>query len=75
MGRSYRSRPRKLGAKLKLIRTKLGLTQPQMIEKLAVKNEPLRGASISGYELGQREPPLLVLIRYARIAGVSMELW
>lgn len=73
MGRSFRSRPKKLGAKLRLIRTRLGLTQPQMIEKLAVKNEPLRAASISGYELGQREPPLLVLLRYARIAGVSME--
>ena len=73
MGRSYRSRPKKLGAKLKLIRTRLGLTQPQMIEMLAVKDEPLRPASISGYELGQREPPLLVLLRYARIAGVSME--
>jgi len=44
-----------------------------MIEMLAVKDEPLRPASISGYELGQREPPLLVLLRYARIAGVSME--
>lgn len=73
MGRSYRSRPRKLGAKLKLIRTRLGLTQPQMIEKLAVKNEPLRPASISGYELNQREPPLLVLLKYARLAGVSTD--
>lgn len=73
MGRSYRSRPKKLGAKLKLIRTRLGLTQPQMIEMLAVKDEPLRPASISGYELGQREPPLLVLLRYAQIAGVTME--
>lgn len=73
MGRSYRSRPKKLGAKLKLIRMRLGLTQPEMIAKLAVKDEPLRAASISGYERGEREPPLLVLLRYARIAGVSME--
>lgn len=73
MGRSYRSRPKKLGAKLRLIRTRLGLTQPEMIEKLSVKDEPLRAASISGYELGQREPPLLVLLKYARLAGVSME--
>ena len=73
MGRSNRSRPKKLGGKLKLIRTRLGLTQPQMIERLAVRDEPLRPASISGYELGQREPPLLVLLKYARLAGVSME--
>jgi transcriptional regulator with XRE-family HTH domain len=73
MGRSFRSRPKHLGAKLKLIRTRLGLTQPQMIEKLNVKDEPLRPASISGYELGKREPPLLVLLRYARIYGCTME--
>jgi transcriptional regulator with XRE-family HTH domain len=73
MGRSNRSRPKKLGAKLKLIRTSLGLTQPEMIEKLAVKDEPLRPASISGYELGRREPPLMVLLRYARIYGCSVE--
>jgi transcriptional regulator with XRE-family HTH domain len=44
-----------------------------MIERLAVKDEPLTAASISGYEKGQREPPLLVLLRYARLAGVTME--
>jgi transcriptional regulator with XRE-family HTH domain len=73
MGRSYRSRPKKLGAKLKLIRTRLGLTQPQMIGKLNVKDEPLRAASISAYEKNLREPPLMVLLRYARIAGVSTD--
>lgn len=32
-----------------------------------------RTASISGYEKNLREPPLMVLLRYARIAGVTME--
>jgi transcriptional regulator with XRE-family HTH domain len=73
MGRSYRSRPKKLGAKLRLIRLRLGLTQPEMIKKLAVKDEPLRAASISAYEKNLREPPLMVLLRYARIARVTME--
>lgn len=73
MGRSYRSRPKKLGAKLKLIRTRLGLTQQGMIDKLNVKDEPLRPASISAYEKNLREPPLMVLLRYARIADVTME--
>ena len=44
-----------------------------MVKALAVKDEPLRAASISGYELGQREPPLLVLLRYARLGGCTME--
>ena len=73
MGRSYRSRPRRLADKLKAIRLRLGLTQAQMVKALAVRNETLRPASISGYELGQREPPLLVLLRYARLGGCTME--
>jgi transcriptional regulator with XRE-family HTH domain len=73
MGRSYRSRPLRLGAKLKAIRTQLGLTQTEMVKALAVKDEPLRASSISGYELSQREPPLLVLLKYARLAHCTME--
>ena len=72
MGRSYRSRPKRLGGKLRLIRMSLGLTQPEMIKKLAVR-DALYPASISEYERGKREPPLLVLLRYARIAGVSTD--
>ena len=73
MGRSFRSRPKKLGAKLKLIRTRLGLTQPEMIAKLNVKNEALYPTTISSYENGKREPPLIVLLRYARVYGCSVE--
>jgi transcriptional regulator with XRE-family HTH domain len=73
MGRSYRSRPKRLADKLKAIRLQLGLTQADMVKALAVKDEPLRPASISGYELGQREPPLLVLLRYAKLGGCTME--
>jgi transcriptional regulator with XRE-family HTH domain len=51
----------------------LDLTQPEMIKKLAIKSEALYPASISEYERGKREPPLLVLLRYARIAGVSTD--
>jgi transcriptional regulator with XRE-family HTH domain len=73
MGRSYRSRPKKLGAKLKLIRINLGLTQADMIKSLNVKDEPLYPTNISAYESGKREPPLLVLLRYARLAGVAVD--
>lgn len=73
MGRSYRERPRQLGRKLALIRKRLGLTQPELIALLAVKGEPLYPSSITLYEQGKREPPLLVLLRYARLADVTME--
>ena len=73
MGRAHRSRPRLLAEKLLLIRTHLGLTQPQLIKRLAVKSERLYPSSVSLFEQGQREPSLLVLLRYAKLAGVSME--
>jgi transcriptional regulator with XRE-family HTH domain len=73
MGRSYRSRPKKLGGKLKLIRLRLGLTQAELIKTLNVRSEPLRPTNISGYERGKREPPLLVLLKYARLYGCTME--
>ena len=73
MGRSYRSRPKSLGEKLLLIRMRLGLTQVQLIEKLNVKDEPLYPTSISAYERGLREPPLIVLLKYARVYGCTVE--
>lgn len=73
MGRSYRARPKKLGVKLKQIRLSLELTQEQMVKRLGVRDEPLYAASISQYETGKREPPLLVLLRYARLYGCTME--
>jgi transcriptional regulator with XRE-family HTH domain len=30
-------------------------------------------SSISGYERGEREPPLPVLLKYAKLAGVSTD--
>lgn len=73
MGRSHRQRPQRLGAKLHTIRTQLDLTQDQMIERLNCPHIPLYAASISQYERGTREPPLLVLLQYARVAGVPVE--
>jgi hypothetical protein len=43
-----------------------------MIERLG-SPEGLLGTSISGYERGVREPPLLILLKYSRIAGVYLE--
>ena len=74
MGRSNRQRPIRLATKLQTIRTQLGLTQEQMIEHLDCPQIPLYPASISQYEMGKREPPLLVLLQYAKVAGVSMEM-
>lgn len=73
MGRAHRIRPKRLAAKLLAIRTRLDLTQPELIKALNVKGARLHPASISLYENGEREPSLIVLLRYARLAGVTMD--
>jgi len=74
MGRSNRQKPTRLPTKLYAIRMGLDLTQEQMIERLNCPKLPLYPASISQYEQGKREPPLLVLLAYANVAGVTMEM-
>ena len=74
MGRAARLKPARLADKLRAIRTRLDLTLKGMIERLGYENLPLYPASISEYEQGKREPPLPVLLQYARVAGVTMEM-
>jgi transcriptional regulator with XRE-family HTH domain len=74
MGRSHRPRPARLAQKLRQIRTGLGLTQQEMFESLGETKTALYPGHIGLYELGQREPPLPVLLRYARIAGVYVDI-
>ena len=44
-----------------------------MVSALDVTDEAVYPASISLYELGKREPPLRVLLRYAEIANVCLD--
>ena len=74
MGRSNRQTPIHLALKLRAIRAQLGLTQEQMIERLGSAAKTLYPASISQYESGKREPPLTVLLQYARAAGVPVDM-
>ena len=73
MGQSRRQQPVRLAAKLKEVRTKLDLTQEQMAEQLHEVKAGLQSGHTSEYETGKREPSLLILLRYARIAGVLVE--
>jgi transcriptional regulator with XRE-family HTH domain len=73
MGRSHRIKPKRLGEKLKLIRNSLGLTLEQMIEQLDYKESKLYPQNVSGFEKSEREPNLLILLAYARLAGVSTD--
>jgi len=74
MGRSYRQRPTRLAAKLHEVRIQMEITQEQMIERLGRVASTLYPASISQYESGKREPPLPVLLQYARLAGIPVDM-
>lgn len=72
MGLTPRSKPARLAEKLLQIRTALSLSQNEMLRRLELAEGSFR-SSISGYELGTREPPLPILLRYARAAGVCVD--
>lgn len=71
MGRSRRNRPKQLGRKLLEIRQGLGMSQTEMAKALGLK---VHYSAVSNYELGTREPDLLIVLSYARLAGMSMEI-
>lgn len=68
-----RAMPKKLGKKLRQIREGLGMSQRQIVETLNYKATPLRASQISQYESGQREPTMMLVLAYARLAKVPME--
>lgn len=72
MGKIPRPKPARLPEKLLQIRASLGLSQNEMIRRLGLSEELYQG-SISGYELGTREPPLPILLKYAQVAGVCVD--
>jgi transcriptional regulator with XRE-family HTH domain len=72
MGKRPRLKPTRLLKKLLQVRQRLGLSQNELIRRMGF-TDVLVQASISGYELGTREPPLPVLLAYAEVAGVWVD--
>jgi transcriptional regulator with XRE-family HTH domain len=72
MGKNPRRRQGRLAEKLLQIRLRLGLSQNEMLRHLGVE-EIIARTSISNYELGDREPPLYILLEYARSVNVFVD--
>ena len=68
-----RAMPKKLGKKMKQIRLRLGMSQREIVTALNYTATPLRASQISQYEQGQREPTMMLVLAYARLAKVSVE--
>jgi DNA-binding XRE family transcriptional regulator len=71
MGHS-RPRPKQLAKKLLQIRLSLGISQGEMVKRLGVQ-ALIHYTNISKYELNKNEPPLAILLAYARLAEIPVE--
>lgn len=71
MGKAARQRPKRLAEKLLAIRVTLGLSQNEMVHRLGLSGVLLR-EEVSRFERGiGGEPPLNVLLRYARVISAT----
>lgn len=72
MGTKPRPRLKHLPKKLRRIRDYLGLSQTELLYRLGVE-DLITYHQISRFESGTREPPYIVLLRYARVVGISTD--
>jgi transcriptional regulator with XRE-family HTH domain len=72
MGVRPRRTPERLAEKLLTIRNALGLSQTEAVKRLDVEGL-IVASQISEFESGRRVPSLIVLLQYARLAGVHAE--
>jgi transcriptional regulator with XRE-family HTH domain len=71
MGRAARQRPLRLSEKLVHIRAALGLSQNEIVRRLGLEGQLLR-EDVSRFERGiGGEPPLNLLLRYARAISTT----
>ena len=70
MGQKARPKPARLAEKLLQVRLALGLSQNELINRLGAELSQNR---VSDYERGEGEPPLPLLLRYARLVGISTD--
>jgi len=72
MGSGPRERPERLAEKLYQVRARLNLSQTQMRDYLGLPKD-YHHSLISLWERGLREPPLTVLLKYARAVPVAVD--
>ena len=70
MPRYRRKSPKKLGAKLREVRLRLGMTQEELAKHLGTDS-----GSISRFEHGKRDPSLLEILAYSRLSGIEIDVF
>ena len=69
MGARPRLRQKRLPEKLRAIRDALGISQSEMLKRLGAE-DLIEYNRISEFETGKGEPPLRIILQYARVANV-----
>jgi transcriptional regulator with XRE-family HTH domain len=72
MARGAREKPERLAEKLRAIREALGLSQSELLRRLGAE-ERMAYYRISEFESGKGEPSLIILLEYAHVAGVCVD--
>lgn len=67
-----RPRPEHLAEKLLQVRQRLDISQNELVRRLGVQKQ-IPYHHISKYELNKNEPPLGILLAYARLIEVPVE--
>jgi transcriptional regulator with XRE-family HTH domain len=72
MGTYPRLKQERLPEKLRAIREAFGISQSELLKRLGAE-ELIEYNRISEFETGKREPPLRIILLYARLANVWMD--
>lgn len=72
MGLKTRIRSERLAQKLKQIREDMKLSQNELLKRIEF-DDIFDRSTISYYERGKREPPLPVLLGYAKLANIYVD--
>jgi transcriptional regulator with XRE-family HTH domain len=72
MGTHPRLKQKRLPEKLRAIRDAFGISQSEMLKRLGAE-DLIEYNRLSEFESGKREPPLRILLQYARVANVWMD--
>jgi transcriptional regulator with XRE-family HTH domain len=72
MGRAEKWRVKRLPEKLLKIRKELNLSQNDLVKRLGLEGR-IYGNNVSEYESGKRQPPMPIVLMYARLTGISTD--
>ena len=75
MGSARRAKPAKLGDKLFTVREMLGMSLSKMAVALSDEEARVLRTDVYKFEQGEREPSLIILLRYAKLSRVPMEVF